>query len=148
MASVGFSVEAQLTNPPQLIESASWLEEEAKELEGLAELFNLITNVCNALSGLAFLSLAVGSLWWSNNHHCARIWLGWFVVGCTLIVGGLGETWQAQGSRDATAVWLMKSLQFQGGERSDSQVERLAQQCRNGWGAFNLGVITLSLTHL
>lgn len=34
MVSPEFSVEAQLMNPPELVDSASWLEEEAKELEG------------------------------------------------------------------------------------------------------------------
>lgn len=108
---------------------------------GLAELFSMTTNACNALSVLGFTSLAIGSLWWSVNHLCTRLWLGWFLVGCTLAIGGLGETWEAQGSKDHTAWWLLKSLNFQGGgERPESQVERVMEHCRNGWGTFNLGV--------
>lgn len=111
----------------------------------MAELFATIANVSNALSVLAFVSLALGSFWWSADHECGRLWLGWALVGVTFSAGALWEMSLAAGSNDE--LWLMKSLQFQGGERAEGQVERAVQQCRNGWGTFNLGAVCLNTCH-
>jgi len=118
------------------------LEDEARELEGLAELFTAIANVANALGIFGGSAAALGCFWWTAEEACSRLWLGFVMCAATVLMASSVEVQQTYTSTDETSHWLMRSLSTlpPGLSIGMTYLDRVLAQVLSAWGCFSLGL--------